>query len=64
MDDFVGKSYFSTVTSSDEAFVWVVMNAYYMRWKNKEKGKAGAVMGYTDTACKKMKESVIMSTQC
>jgi hypothetical protein len=31
------------------------MNAYYMRWKNNEKGKAGAVMGYTDTACKQMK---------
>lgn len=56
MDDFLSKSYFATVTSSDEAFIWVIMNAYYERWKTNEKGRAGPVMGYTDTACKKMKE--------
>lgn len=56
MEDFITKSYFGTVTSSDEAFIWVIMNAYYDRWKNNEKGKAGAVMGFTDTACKKMNE--------
>jgi len=56
MDDFVTKQYFGTVTSSDEAFVWVIMNAYYKRWRDNEKGKAGAIMGFTNTPCKRTNE--------
>ena len=53
MDDFVKKEYCATVTSSDEAFVWVIMEAYYDRWKINKKGRAGAVLGVKDTAGRK-----------
>ena len=56
MDDFVKKEYHATVTSSDEAFVWVIMNAYYNRWKINKKGRAGAVFGVKNTASRKKSE--------
>jgi hypothetical protein len=53
MDDFVKKEYHETVTTSDEAFVWVIMDAYYNRWKINKKGRAGAVFGVQNTVSKK-----------
>jgi hypothetical protein len=56
MDDFIRKDYFSFVTMSDEAFVWVVMDGYYTKWEENNRERAGAKVGFTNTACKKKKE--------
>ena len=53
MDDFVKKEYQATVTTSDEAFVWVIMDAYYNCWKINKKGRAGAVFGVQNTVSRK-----------
>jgi hypothetical protein len=55
MDDFIRKDYFSFVTMSDEAFVWVVMDGYYTKWEENNRERAGAKVGFTNTACKKKK---------
>jgi hypothetical protein len=53
MEDFVKKEYYATVASSDVAFVWVNVNAYYDPWKINKKDRTGAVLGVKDTAGRK-----------
>jgi hypothetical protein len=52
-NDFVRKRYVDTVTESDEAFVWLVMESYYGHWRDETDGKAGAKKGFTTTASKR-----------
>jgi hypothetical protein len=40
---------------SDEAFVWVVMEGYYSIWEENNRERAGAKVGFTNTACKNKK---------
>jgi hypothetical protein len=40
---------------SDEAFVWVVMEGYYSIWEENNQERAGAKVGFTNTACKNKK---------
>ena len=56
MDDFVKKKYHATVSESDEAFVWLIMESYYSSWKNETENKAGARKGFTTTAGKRRKD--------
>ena len=56
VDDFARKDYFTFVTMSDEAFVWVVMEGYYNMWEENNPERAGAKVGFTNTACKKKKK--------
>ena len=34
--DFCRKTYVSTVSESDEAFVWLIMDSYYGNWQDEQ----------------------------
>lgn len=57
MQHFIDNEYYGTVSVSDEAFVWVVMDSYYSKWKEEtENKKPGAALGFTRTAGKRQKD--------
>ena len=56
MDDFVKKKYHATVSESDEAFVWLIMESYYSSWRDETTNNAGARKGFTTTAGKRRKD--------
>ena len=60
MDDFVQKKYSDTVSASDEAFAWLVMESYYDKWMNDSEeeldGVPGQNKGFTSTASKRQRD--------